>query len=99
MIQHKYKSVTGVAWKDAAMKSRQLFSEAGQLDEMAYSFLKRETLSPETWREFSAAKRKAEKKYGEACQERQHIKKILSALDAHTGKHDTSGLENLRTAS
>jgi hypothetical protein len=81
MIHDKFKKATGVTWEEAAIRSNQLFFEADQLDDHAYSLLKKETLSPEVWNEFSTAKRKAENKYVEARVEWQRIKSILSSID------------------
>ena len=81
MIHDKFKHVTGVSWEEAATRSHQLFFEADQLDDHAYSLLKKETLNPEVWNEFSSAKRKADNKYVEARLEWQRINSILSSLD------------------
>jgi len=86
MVHEKFKQVAGLTWEEAATKSNQLFFEADRLDAKAYSLLREETLSPEVWNEFSAAKRKAEKKYLEARMEWQRIKSILGSLDKSAGK-------------
>lgn len=86
MVHEKFKQVAGLTWEEAATKSNQLFFDADQLDAQAYSLLREETLSPEVWSEFSAAKRKAEKKYLEAREEWQRIKSILGSLNQSAEK-------------
>lgn len=86
MIHDKFKKVTGVSWEEAATRSNQLFFEADKLDNHAYSLLKKETLNPDVWNEFSTAKRRAEKKYVEARVEWQRIKSILGSINKPAGK-------------
>ncbi|HEX8592660.1 MAG TPA: hypothetical protein VF682_05190 [Pseudomonas sp.] len=84
MINDRFKDLTGMSWDQAVAHNNVLFFEADALNDRAYDMLRADTLTLDTWRDFSEAKKKAEKKYREARQEWLRIKHILTCVERVT---------------
>lgn len=84
MIDDQFKDLTGLTWNQAVTRTNALFFEADALNERAYSLLRRDTLSPQLWADFSATRKEADERYARARLEWLRIKRVLSSVERAT---------------